>query len=44
MFLWHFPKVTPPGYYPAPRPVEFGLSSGHLARDHPVYLARFLLL
>ena len=44
MFLWHFPKVTPPGYYPAPCPVEFGLSSGHLARDHPVYLARFLLL
>jgi|GEM_PF-1081898 len=27
MFLWHFPRVTPPGRYPAPCPVEFGLSS-----------------
>ena len=27
MFLWHFPRVTPPGCYPAPCPVELGLSS-----------------
>src|SRR5439155_14372651 len=27
LFLWHFPRVTPPGRYPAPCPVESGLSS-----------------
>src|SRR5207302_1480809 len=26
-FLWHCPRVAPPGCYPAPRPVESGLSS-----------------
>src|SRR5438477_2603908 len=26
-FLWPFPRVAPPGCYPAPRPVESGLSS-----------------
>src|SRR5438128_1621465 len=39
--LWHFPRVTPPGRYPAPCPVESGLSStrngprppGRLLRD-----------
>src|SRR5207247_2402910 len=25
--LWHFPRVAPPGCYPAPCPVESGLSS-----------------
>jgi hypothetical protein len=29
LFLWHFPRVTPPGRYPAPCPVESGLSSTH---------------
>jgi len=27
-FLWHFPGVTPSGRYPAPCPLEPGLSSG----------------
>src|SRR5207244_4968662 len=25
--LWHFPRVAPPGRYPAPCPTESGLSS-----------------
>ncbi len=27
LFLWPYPRVTPPGCYPAPCPVESGLSS-----------------
>ena len=27
LFLWPCPRVSPPGYYPAPCPVERGLSS-----------------
>ena len=34
-FLWHFPGVAPAGCYPAPCPVEFGLSSNSLKNPRP---------
>lgn len=38
-FLWHFPRVTPAGRYPAPCPLEPGLSStGPAGSDKPVLL------
>ena len=40
LFLWSYPRVTPPGRYPASHPMESGLSSPQRCgaspgRDHP---------
>jgi hypothetical protein len=34
-FLWHYPRVAPPGDYPAPCPAESGLSSTRWGRGSP---------
>src|SRR5439155_24129247 len=33
--LWRFPRVAPPGSYPAPCPVESGLSSREARKEPP---------
>jgi len=41
-FLWHFPKVTLTGRYPAPCPMEPGLSSHQMVSDHSPTLTPYL--